>query len=210
MKKISLAIIAISTLFIQHSHAQHIDIDKKALAFLSSEEKINIEFTYNNLFFNADNIPEDQYLKEIEAKNKEKYGDEGVEDWMDKYNTSKAEKWPEYFTTTLNAKMQEYENGPEFIINDQNLKYTLKVNTDWIYFGYNVVAAKWPSKVNMSLAFYETSNPEQIIFDTNIRRAMGKNNEAFKLDGWAKFERVGKAYVKGAYKLAQAFKRIVD
>jgi hypothetical protein len=79
-----------------------------------------------------------------------------------------------------------------------------------MFFGYDVGVARWPSKIVLELSFYETSKPKELIYSTIIRRAMGTNNKSNNPDGWSKFLRVGKAYVKGAYKLAQAFKRIVD
>ena len=86
----------------------------------------------------------------------------------------------------------------------------MKVNTKWMYFGYNVVVGKWPSKVLLELSFYKTSNPKEIIYSTIIRRAMGKNNQSYNLEAWSKFKRVGKNYVKGAYELARVLKRAVD
>lgn len=190
--------------------SQHIDIDKKALAFLENEQNINIVFDYENLSFNEENIKEEDYLKEIQNKLLEDKGQEEVDEWMNIYNISKDSIWPEIFTSTLNKKLKEYKNGPKFKINNSNAKYTMKINNSWMYFGYNVVAAKWPSKVLFDITFYETKNPTNIIFKTKIDKALGTNNEVYKLDKEAKFRRVGKAYHRGAYKLAQSFKRIVD
>jgi hypothetical protein len=210
MNKTTLIFLILITSCFSNTFSQHIKLDKKALSFLASEEKINIEFSYDGLLFNEDSIPQQVYLREIEVKVKEKYGEQGVIDWMEKFNSSKNEHWPEIFTKTLNEKMNEYKNGPQFEIDAKDATYTMRVNTKWMYFGYNVVAAKWPSKILLELTFFQTSNPKDLIYSTNIRRAMGKNNESYNLDGWSKFKRVGKAYVKGAYKLAQALKRIVD
>lgn len=85
----------------------------------------------------------------------------------------------------------------------------MQVNNSWMYFGYNVVAAKWPAKAKLDLTFYESNHPEKIIYKTTIDKALGTNNEVYNLDKWSKFNRVAKAYEKGAHKLAQAFKRIV-
>ncbi len=192
------------------SFSQHIDIDKKALSFLTSEEKINVIFTYDGLLFNEDKMPETTYIQHVLVKVKEEEGDDGAKDWLDNYNTSKRELWPEMFLTTLNEKMSEYKQQPIFEINNTQARYTMKVNTSWMYFGYNVVIGKWPSKIDVEITFYETSDPQNILTATSIKSAMGQNKETFKFDDWAKFRRVGKAYVKAAYKLAQAFKRVVD
>ncbi len=79
-----------------------------------------------------------------------------------------------------------------------------------MYFGYDVIIGKEPSKVSMTFSFFETSNPENILFTTHISRAMGTNNESYNLRSWPSFRRMGKAYIRAAYKLAQAFERILD
>jgi len=183
---------------IQVLQAQHIDIDKKLLSFLAVEKTINILFTYDGLKFNEDNEPEEGYLEDITLGEKKRY------------YKSKDSIWPIKFTTTLNSKLKEYKNGPQFNIKDSTANYTMRVNNSWMYFGYNVIAAKWPAKAKLDLTFYETSNPETIIYETTIDKALGTNNEVYNLDKWSKFNRVAKAYEKGAYKLAQAFKRIVN
>jgi len=190
--------------------AQHIDIDKKTLSFLASEEKIATVFSFENVLFYEDNKTEEEFLQNQNNKITEWKDEEAAKDWVKTYYSSKENDWPDSFLNTLNEKLTEYNNSPTFVNKDSDTKYTMKVHTVWMYFGYNVIVGKKPAKVTMDISFYETDNPENIIANTKISRAMGLNNENYDLSNWPSFRRVGKAYVKGAYKLAQAFKRILD
>lgn len=190
--------------------AQHIDIDKKALSFLASEEKVNTIFTFDNLIFNEDNIPETEFLQQRDVEVSEWKDKDAAQEWLKLYHEHKKEHWQEAFLTTLNERLAENENPPNFKRNDSTSTYTMRVNTDWMYFGYNVIVGKQPSKVTMTLTFYKTEDPSNILFTTEINRAMGTNNESYNLRNWPSFRRMGKAYTKAGYKLGQSFDRIVD
>lgn len=194
----------------QFTFAQHIDIDKKALSFLASQEKVNVVFTFDNLSFDGENVPEAEFLQKRYVEISEWKDKDAAKGWLVLYDDHKNTKWQETFMNTLNEKNAEYKNAPVFNINDDTAKYTMQVNSDWMYFGYDVIVGKEPSKVSMTLSFYETKSPSNIIFTTKISRAMGTNNESYNLKNWPSFRRMGKAYTKAAYKLGQAFVRILD
>ncbi len=194
----------------QKSFSQHIKIDMKTLSFLAKEDTINIVFSYQDVLFEGENVSEEEFIKNHKAIKEEHLGKDTSEDWVKTYYDYKDGIWSDIFINTLNEKLSEYKNAPVFILNSTDAKYTMKVHTIWMYFGYNVIIGKVPSKVSMNLSFYETKIPETSIYTTTISRAMGLNNESYNLKDWPSFRRVGKAYVKGAYKLAQALKRIVD
>ncbi len=203
-------LIFISVLSLQQLQAQHIKIDKKILSFLAVEDSINIVFSYKDVLFEDGNVTEDEFLKNHKAIKKEHLGEDASEDWENTYYEYKDALWTETFNNTLNEKISEYKNAPVFVLNNMNTKYSMKVHTVWMYFGYNVIAAKWPAKVKLDITFYETNHPEEIIYTTTIDKALGTNNEVYNLRNWPSYRRVGKAYEKGAYKFAQAIKRIVD
>lgn len=190
--------------------AQHIDIDKKALAFLASQEKVNVSFTFNDLTISGKEIPEQQFLKERFAELSERKDEQEAGEWSALYLENKNKIWQEDFMETLIDRTAEYENSPKFVRNDGTAPYTMRVNTDWIYFGYNVIVGKNPSKVSFTVDFYQSEKPSNVLFSTEINRAMGTNNEAYNLSNWPSFRRVGKAYTKAAHKLARALKRILD
>ncbi len=190
--------------------AQHIDIDKKALSFLASQERVNVVFTFDSLTFDGKNVPEAEFLQKRYVEISDWKDKEAAKEWLVLYNEHKNNQWQESFISTLNERTAEYKNAPEFNRNDSTAKYTMQVNSDWMYFGYDVIVGKEPSKVSMTLSFYETEKPTSILFVTNISRAMGTNNESYNLRDWPSFRRMSKAYTKAGYKLAQALKRVVD
>lgn len=209
MKKFSFT--AIIFLISSHSlFSQHIDIDKKALSFLASQEKVNVVFTFDSLTFDGKEVPEAEFLQKRYIEVSEWKNQESAKEWLDLYEKNKNNEWQEVFLSTLNEKVGEYKNTVVFNRNDATAKYTMQVNSDWMYFGYDVIIGKEPSKVSMTFSFFETSNPENILFTTHISRAMGTNNESYNLRSWPSFRRMGKAYIRAAYKLAQAFERILD
>lgn len=190
--------------------AQHIDIDKNELSFLASQEKVNVIFTFDSLSFDGKNVPEAEFLQTRYVEVSEWKDKEAAKEWLGLYNEHKNNKWQESFVSTLNEKTAEYKHAPIFSRNDSTANYTIQVNSDWMYFGYDVIIGKEPSKVSMTLNFYETGTPSGILFTTHISRAMGTNNESYNLRDWPSFRRMGKAYTKAAYKLAQALKRVMD
>jgi len=190
--------------------SQHIDIDKKALSFLASQERMNVVFTFDSLTFDAENIPETEFLQKRYVEVSEWKDTTAAKEWIALYHEHKNKQWQESFLKTLNERMSDYKNPPAFIRNDSAALYTMRVNTDWMYFGYNVIVGKQPSKVSMTLSFFKTEAPLDILFHTKISRAMGTNNESYNLRNWPSFRRMGKAYTKAAYKLGQSFGRIVD
>ena len=190
--------------------AQHIDIDKKALSFWASQERVNVVFTFDSLTFDGKNVPEAEFLQKRYVEISDWKDKEAAKEWLVLYNEHKNNQWQESFISTLNERTAEYKNAPEFNRNDSTAKYTMQVNSDWMYFGYDVIVGKEPSKVSMTLSFYETEKPTSILFVTNISRAMGTNNESYNLRDWPSFRRMSKAYTKAGYKLAQALKRVVD
>jgi len=181
--------------------AQHIDIDKKALSFLASQEKVNVVFTFDSLTFDGKNIPEAKFLQMRYVEVSEWKDKEAAKEWLELYDEHKNQKWQELFLATLNEKTAEYKNAPVFNKNDSSAKYTMKVNSDWMYFGYNVIIGKEPSKVSMTFDFYETKNPSIVLFSTEISRAMGVNNESYNLRDWPSFRRMGKAYIRAVTNL---------
>lgn len=160
----------ISSIFI---YAQHIKLDKKEMAFLASQEKVNVVFTYEDLHFNADNFTETEFLDYLKQKIEGKLNAEEALDWEQKHFAAKDSIYPQVFVAALNNRIKDYDYPVEFVWNEPSLKYTMKVQTDWMYFGYNAGIAKQPAKANLKIYFYETSNPESILSRIDVERAEG-------------------------------------
>tara|TARA_R110002012_G_scaffold37798_2_gene105618 strand:+ start:17965 stop:18675 length:711 start_codon:yes stop_codon:yes gene_type:complete len=156
-------------------YAQHIKLDKKEMGFLAAQEKVNVVFTYNDLHFNADNFTESEFLQYIKEKIAKKLNWEEALDWEEKHFAAKDSIYPRIFVEALNNRIKNYDHPIEFVWNDPSIKYTMKVQTDWMYFGYDAGIAEQPAKGNLKISFYETSTPEKIISEIEVERAEGFN-----------------------------------
>ncbi len=195
----------------QFAFAQHIDIDKKALSFLASQEKVNVVFSYDSLL-RIDDLKEKEFVQKMRNKIRDQSVDEEANNWTMAYNENKYKKWPAAFINQLNEKLGENKNAPVFEMDNLQATYTMEVHLSWMYFGYDAVIIDRPAKVTLQIYFYETQNPAAIIFSTEISRAMAKYN---KQDGDGEgagpsLNRMRKAFEMAAYKLAKALMRVVD
>ena len=157
----------------QNLFAQHIRLDKKEMSFLASQKKINVVFTYEDVLFNSDNLNEREFRDHIKGKIEDKLNKKEALEWERKYFKSKDSVYPKIFVAALNNRIKNYDHPIEFVWNDPSIKYTMKVQTNWMYFGYNVGVVKQPAKGNLKISFYETSKPETIISTIDIDRAEG-------------------------------------
>lgn len=191
--------------------AQHIKIDKKSLSFLASQENVNIVFVQDSLLMIND-LNEVEFLQKMNEKISRQTTVKEANSWTSEYNNNKLNSWPEVFTTQLNEKIGDYKNAPRFDLNNAEAVYTMKVVPTWMYFGYDAGIIDRPAKVTLQIYFYETKNPNAVIFSTEISRAMATYN---KRDGDGEgagpsLNRMRKAYEFAAYKLAKSLQRIVD
>lgn len=224
------------TLFIflaaQFLNAQHIKLDKKEMVFLASQEKVNVIFTYDDLHFNADNFTENEFLDYIKKKIEGKLNTEDALDWEQKYFAAKDSICPKIFVTSLNNRIKNYDHPVEFIWNNPSIKYTMKVQTDWMYFGYDAGIAKQPAKANLKITFFETASPETIISQIDVNRAEGFDvvgnlsfipNVGITSTNWVEeflkanedypkpsLTRMGNMYDKAAVRFGMTLKRVLD
>ena len=66
--------------------AQHIDIDKKALSFLASQERVNVVFTFDSLTFDGKNVPEAEFLQKRYVEISDWKDKEAAKEWLVLYN----------------------------------------------------------------------------------------------------------------------------
>lgn len=195
----------------QFLFSQHIDIDKKALSFLKSQEKVNVVFAQDSLLM-IDDTYEMEFIQKMRKKIIHHSNSEEASNWISAYKKNKYEIWPETFITQLNGKLGENKNAPHFKMNFIEAVYTMKVTPTWMYFGYDAGIIDRPAKVSLQILFYETQKPNTIIFSTEISRAMAKYNIR-NGDGEGagpSLNRMRKAFEKASYKFAKALERVMD
>ncbi|RMA57893.1 hypothetical protein [Ulvibacter antarcticus] len=211
MKQLTTSLLAAFCLLSTSILAQHIDIDKKALSFLASEETLNIQIDFNGVVID-NNVSESDFLVKMHKKIVNHRDQAEADQWAKDYVEFKNEIWPATFIEVLNNKLKDYKNAPQFIENNTDANYLLKVKIPWMYYGYDAGIVNEPAKVTMLLEFSKSDAPNEPLFTTEISRAMGKYN---KTDGDGEgvgpsLNRMRKAITTAAYKLAKALKRVVD
>ncbi len=96
-------------------------------------------------------------------------------------------------------KYVEKKEGVYFAEELSDTKYTLIVETVWIYPGWDAGIMKQPAKVTTNLKFVETANKDNILMEVSSKNAPGDqygnnySNESRVGEGYAK---TGKSFAK--------------
>ena len=195
MKKITIvATILISTLL----NAQDMNIVKGDFNFLKGEKEINVEFDFSNVTLMKEEKSEAQYVeertKELNEKNK------GVGDvWKKKWASSKELIWIPKFLELVNIVLSKEKKDLTFNEEVTTAKYTLIVETVWLYPGWDAGVMKQAAKVTTLLKFVETANKSNVLLEITSKEAPGDqwgnnyNNESRIGEGYAK---TGKSLAK--------------
>lgn len=196
----------------QYVSAQHIGIDKRALAGLASEEKINVIFSYSELTFNSKYLSEPEFIEHIHEKIS-KHGDaEMAEKWVSDYKKAKKQSWPETFISQLNKELGKRRNAPAFVLNDTTTKYTVVVHTHWMNFGYDAGIVKKPAKASMDIYFYKTADAVNYLSLSKLKKREGLYNESrYSNNEWPRpsLASMRNVYERVAPNLADALKRVI-
>ena len=191
---------------------QSIKLDKKALSFLASEEKINVIFAFNNIVYNRGDLSEPEFLDDVTEKIIKHGSSTMAQEWSADFKKAKSKQWPEVFITILNQDLRKYKNAPAFILNNTSTKYIMIVHTYWMDFGYDIGVVKRPARANMIIYFYDTSNPIEAITSTRIRHAEGLVSESrYKNNEYPKpsLASMNHMYERLATNLSKSLKRVV-
>ena len=98
--------------------------------------------------------------------------------WSADFKKAKSKHWPEIFITILNSNLRENDNAPSFVLHDTSTKYFMVIHTFWMDFGYDIGVVKRPARANMTIYFYDNSDPLNAITSTKIPQAEGLFNES--------------------------------
>lgn len=187
--------------------AQHIKIDKKQLSFLNNEQVINVIFKYDDIKRGGDNISELKYIKKRKVKLASKGKDTIV--WIQAYNDSKQKLWQEAYIEHLNETLNRYK-APLFKIDtSKTSNYSMIVDVLWIYSGYDIGIAHWPSKVKMNLYFINNKTKKKQVTLKTIE-THGSNDDDDYDSYWPHLRRVENAFYNSGFKLGIALKRLFD
>jgi len=150
--------------------AQKIKFVKGDVENLIGITEYNVVFDYSNIII-ANFDSEEEFLKDkmaIRDAQKIGSGEKFKHDWFtfrdSLYEPSFIEVFNDYFILKRKIKVQE----------NSDAKYTMLINTVFVYPGYNVGVWYEDSKLKATVTVFETSIPENIIFTTKEIYVKGK------------------------------------
>src|SRR5690606_30545080 len=120
--------------------------------------------------------------------------------WLADWEYSKENSFIDKFIASMNKNMKITASK------DSDAKYTLIVETTWIYPGWFAGVMKQPAKVSTNLKFVETANPGNVLLVIGSKDAPGDsymgvaNNNDRIAEGYAK---TGKSLAKMIAKKAK-------
>jgi hypothetical protein len=178
--------------------SQDMEVVKGDFGFLKDQKEINVEFDYSKMTLMKEKKTEAQY---VEDRAKELNDDKkGVGDiWKKKWNPSKELIWNPKFLELINVVLLKEDKEVSYQEDLNAAKYTLIVETVWIYPGWDAGIMKQPAKVSTNLKFVETANKSNVLLEISSENAPG--------DQWgnnySNESRIGEGYAKTAKSLAK-------
>lgn len=177
-------------------YGQKMKVQKGDFGFIKGQKEINVEFVYDNMKIFKDNLTNEEYMKKRSADLEEKGRGKGKA-WEKKWMASRELIYAPKFLELMNR----YVNEKKGVFFDQNLKdtkYTLIVETTWIYPGWNVAVMRKPAKVSTKLTFVETANRDNVLLEVTGKDAPGNRYGGT----FSNEDRLGEGYAKTGKTLA--------
>lgn len=189
--------LAFILLFSTLVYAQKMKIAEGNFDFIKSNEAINVEFDYSNMKINKDNLSNDEYVKERSEDLESKAKGKG-KTWEKQWLASRELVYAPKFLELMNRDLAEKE-GMSFEEGLTDAKYTLIVETVWVYPGYNIGIMKKPAKLSTVLTFVETANRDNVVLKITSKHAPGN-----KFTGtFSNEDRIGEGYAKTGKSLSK-------
>lgn len=198
MKKLVLLLFVTMTTL---ASAQKMKVTSGDFKFLKGEKELNLVMDYSNVKFYKENMDETAYIqkreKDILDSDKDKTE---VEKWKKDWEYSKSTTFVDKFLASMNKNSSL--NTAE---NNTTAKYTLIVETVWIYPGWYAGVMAQPSKVSTVLKFVETANPNIVLLEITSNKAPGDNFVGVANNN----DRIAEGYAKTAKSLAKMLRKKV-
>lgn len=195
MKKlVVIAVLFITSLVM----AQKMKVTSGGFDFINNQKQFNVEFDHSKMTLMKENKTEAQYVedraKDLNDKTK------GTGDiWKKKWEASKVLIWNLKFLELMNVVLSKEGKDVSFQEDLTEAKYTLIVETVWVYPGWDAGIMKQPAKVSTKLSFVETNNKSNVLLEISSENAPG--------DQWgnnfSNESRIGEGFAKTAKSLAK-------
>ncbi len=178
-------------------YSQKLKVKNGGFDFINGQKEINVEFVYDNMTLLKKNISNDQYVKEHSAELEEKTKGKG-KSWKKSWYASRELIYAPKFLELMNRYLHENE-GIYFGEELTDTKYTLIVETVWVYPGWNAAVMRQPAKVSTVLKFVETANKDNVLLEISSKDAPGNRYGGT----FSNEDRLGEGYAKTGKSVAK-------
>lgn len=176
---------------------QKMKVKKGGFDFLKNQKEINVEFVYDNMKLFKKNLTNEEYMAERSADLEKKTKGKG-KSWKKSWMASRELIYAPKFLELMNRYLYE-KKGINFSEELPDAKYTLIVETVWVYPGWNAAVMRQPAKVTTVLRFVETANRDNVLLEITSTKAPGN-----RFGGtFSNEDRIGEGYAKTGKSLAK-------
>ncbi len=165
--------------------------------FLKGQTEVNVQFNFDNAAFQVENFTEEQYLERRKKETLEKKGEASWQSWIAEWKNHRGSVFFDKFIDGLNSKVKNIKFGK-----DLNTKYTLIINTKWIYAGWSGFVMQ-PGKLSSEISIVETDNPSKILVKIQTDKIEGVGS---KVNYHMEYGRISAAYEKTGKELSKEIK----
>jgi hypothetical protein len=175
------------------TYAQRIKLVEGDLSALKSEQKINTEFTYDNMRVGKYDKEADYVADKTESLNKKEAGrgDTWSKAWVDDRKNRFEPKFNELFEKSSNMTISD------------DAKYTLIFKTLTTEPGFNIGITRKNAEINAEVWIVETANKNNVIAKATVQKAVGRTFGGYDFDTG---ERLSEAYADAGKALGRFIK----
>ena len=181
MKSIKPLVVLLAITISLGTNAQRVKLVEGDLSALKSEQKINAEFTYDNMKVGKFDKEEDYVADKTKSYNKKEpgKGDTWAKAWVD----DRKEKFEPKF-------MEFFEKSSGMTITKDS-KYTMIFKTLTTEPGFNAGVVRKNAEINSEVWIVETANKDKVVAKVAVQKAMGGY---YGLNDFDTGERLSEAY----------------
>lgn len=134
---------------------------------LRDQTDVNVEFRFEDVLFMKENITEAQYLenRKKQVMDNPKRGETAWNEWIGEWEKYKKENYVDRFLKGLNASGKK-----EMFKKDDSAKYTLILNTKWVFPGWHAGLIAMPTQISGNIQLVETSNPSVALATVELNK----------------------------------------
>ncbi|REC63309.1 hypothetical protein DRF65_06550 [Chryseobacterium pennae] len=134
---------------------------------LREQADVNVEVKFEDVLFMKENITEAQYLenRKKQVMDNPKRGESAWNEWIGEWEKYKKENYVERLLKGLNASGKK-----EIFKKDSSAKYTLILNTKWVFPGWHAGLIAMPTEMSGNIQLVETNNPSVVLATVELNK----------------------------------------